>query len=333
MQLSSDQQRHEWSFLPIEEQAIVLFAWSHPEIGHPDKLSFWRLALEMDVWWKFAQSTRTGLWARRTALDVYEKWLSLQHDSQFVALSLERQRWWLDTRARCLVVYDASILVSLAQYHEYLVYRSDDATFECSDVTPLPIIEERTVIRLLEKFGVPPLPAHERQDLIERYRYVVQSAPPDFTKHSLRMEFLHGEYLSDPWIPILSLPRANITTESAYDVDFMPEINSQGSLVLPTSNSGASSATSTNNPSSSMDTSMSLIVANGSNGPLQSHPSNTDEVAALVASDDFQRAVASTKQFFQDLGASPAVGHLLYRFARAGNVADFAEFCRLYGLS
>lgn len=332
MQVSSEQPRNEWSILPIEDQAIILFAWSHPEIGHPDKLSFWRLALEMDVWWKFAQSTRTGLWARRTALDVYDRWESLSHEAPFEALTPERQRWWLDTRARCLVVYDASLLVSLAQYHEYLVYRIDDASFECSEATPLQIIEERTVIKLLEKVGVPPLPAHERQDLVERYRYVVQSAPPDFTKHSLRTELSQGEFLSDPWISILTLPRANLTTESAYDMDFMPEINSQGNITLP-STSGFSSTTSTGNHSMDISSSLSLMTANGSGGALQSHPTSANEVAALVASDEFQQALASTKQFFQNVGASPAVSHLLYRLAKTDNAADFAEFCRLYGLS
>lgn len=326
------QQNSEWTFLPIEEQALIMFAWSHPEIGHPDKLSFWRLALEMDVWWKFAQSTRTGLWARRTAYEVCEKWLEMNENFQFENLPLERQRWWLDTRARCLVVYDASILVSLAQYHEFLVHRDNDTLFESPDPIPLSVIEERTITKNLEMQGVAPLPAGIRQGFLDRYNYVLLAAPPDFVCHSLRVKLGPGEILSDPWIPILSLPRASITAESAYEQDFLPEISDQGAITLPSSSQPNSQAPEPFSSLSNMDRSSSF---NGmhSSPAMRSQPRTPAEVSGLVSSDEFQVALAATKRFFQEMGASPAVSHLLYRLARVDSATEFAEFCRLYGSS
>lgn len=338
MQSSAENQRTEWAFWPIEEEALTIFAWSHPEIGNPDKLSFWRLALEMDVWWKFAQSTRTGLWARRTAYEVCEKWMSICDRAPFEALPLEKQKWWLETRARCLVIYDATMLVSLAQYHEYLVYRKDDASIESQDVVPLHLVEERTAIKILERQGIVPLPATERLGLVERYNYVTISAPEEFLLHSLRIQPALGEQISDPWIPILSLPRTHISAESAYEVDFLPDVNGQLPLALPPADSSTASLASPS--SSSMDltlpnrsSSLDLTSNQNVSKVLQSQPKTQADIAELLANDDFQRVVARTKQFFQEIGVSPAVGHLIYRYACAESPLEFAEFCRLYGLS
>lgn len=212
-------------FLDVEEDAIMLFAWSHPEIGHPSKLSFWRLALETGVWWRLVEiGARSGQWARRSAQQVHQKWLSLELTCSFDNLPPERQAWWTEARVYAQYLTDAIIIFRIVHYHELMLFRSQkhlSTTIE--DSLSIEVSAALENLAYLEQQGISMLPNNFRQYIFNRYDYVFKNAPSDATAHFMRLIFAPGESIQNPWVPALELtkhhlavPKKSSTSPVAY---------------------------------------------------------------------------------------------------------------------
>lgn len=341
----------QWSFLDVETDAILLFAWSHPELGSPDECCFWESALEAELWWKYFDLPSTGLWVRRTTHQVYEKWLSMCHLALFEALPAFRRDWWSEARLRAQKrILPTSSLRAIIQYHELIVYRKDDTVYE---KMPKPrrtnALASQEAYFSLEKSGIPTLPTEFIKAIYHRHQYVKNAISHIFDVVLLDLVQEGSEkmenVLSLAWQPLSpdktqkTLQRASIkaieSSKGAFRVIFDPHVNGEAQEVQSWSidMDEAEMAKIVEKKVCGLEEGVSWR-GEGEGGPVlsgvgslasvgaipssQSSPASTrmafktSMVRAMTRRPAFEEKVAQVKKFFSDLAVPPLVAHLLY---------------------
>lgn len=352
----------DWTFLDVEVDAILLFAWSHPELGQPDDLSFWQRALEADLWWKFFEIGDSGQWARRTAIQVYEKWLSMCHEASFESLPLERRAWYEEARKRSAYKkMSVSTLRATIQYHEYLVYRTDDTVFSLDHYKA----EQRedtaiTSYLNLEQAGIAPLPYTWTRFIFARRNAVQTAIRNQFEVRLLSLALKQNENQQSP-LALTTRPSV------LFSPPMTPQTSSSNLSVLGLGNSSSFSGPIaqpifSSSPSSSIDLSLSshMDITEGatSNGapsgsaantpipatllspsamPASAHasdiPFTKNDIYNIITSPEFAEKAEQTRNFFKSLQVHPSLNHLLYCTTQLPTSAEFAAFCQIFGSS
>ncbi|XP_049849923.1 uncharacterized protein LOC126320469 [Schistocerca gregaria] len=127
-------------YLESEENALVLFAWAHPEIGPPNSTLLWKFAVLLDLWWTYFEFENGGKvqWSQRSGAALTAHWNNHHFDVDLTALPLSHQKWYnaiandpdvISLRNLASSSNKFELLRPIVQLHEDQLYGRVSATY------------------------------------------------------------------------------------------------------------------------------------------------------------------------------------------------------------